>query len=225
MTEQFSHYMKNSNIILWNKSHIEHPFIVAMEKGNLDVDKFKYFMIQDYLFLIDYCKVISLAVTKATDLDSMNHFASLLNETLNSEMQLHRNFCDEIGISSKEIESAEAMPATSSYTNYLLSTASSDSIEEIVSSLLPCQWGYDDIGRNLENSKKANSVDFISKWIKGYTNTEYRYLTSWLINYVNKLSINTTSIIRQKMMDKFLHSIRYEYLFWDSAWHTKGWLD
>ena len=140
-------------------------------------------------------------------------------------MQLHRNFCDEIGISSKEIESAEAMPATSSYTNYLLSTASSDSIEEIVSSLLPCQWGYDDIGRNLENSKKANSVDFISKWIKGYTNTEYRYLTSWLINYVNKLSINTTSIVRQKMMDKFLHSIRYEYLFWDSAWHTKGWLD
>ena len=45
------------------------------------------------------------------------------------------------------------------------------------------------------------------------------------IKKLNKLSINTTSIVRQKMMDKFLHSIRYEYLFWDSAWHTKGWLD
>jgi thiaminase/transcriptional activator TenA len=182
-------------------------------------------MIQDYLFLIDYCKVISLAVTKSTDLNSMNHFSSLLNETLNSEMQLHRDFCLEIGISNNELESASAMPATLSYTNYLLSTAYNNSIEEIVASLLPCQWGYDEIGRNLENSTNAKDVLFINKWISGYTNSEYRDLTKWLINYVDQLSDNSSNTTKQKMMNKFLHSIRYEYLFWDSAWHLKGWFD
>ena len=174
MSEKFSDYMKKSNIEIWNKSHVDHPFIIAMRKGNLDIEKFKFFMIQDYLFLIDYCKVISLAVTKSTDLNSMNHFSSLLNETLNSEMQLHRDFCFEIGISNNELESASAMPATLSYTNYLLSTAYNNSIEEIVASLLPCQWGYDEIGRNLENSPNAKDVLFINKWISGYTNSEYR---------------------------------------------------
>ena len=225
MPEKFTDYMKNSHIELWNKSHVNHPFIISMREGNLDIEKFKYFMIQDYLFLIDYCKVISLAVTKATNLNSMNHFSSLLNETLNSEMQLHRDFCSEIGIPNKYLESASAMPATSSYTNYLLSTAYNNTIEEIAASLLPCQWGYDEIGRNLENSTNAKDVVFINKWISGYTNSEYRDLTKWLINYVNELSDNASNTTKKKMMDKFLHSIRYEYLFWDSAWNLEGWFD
>ena len=181
---------KKSNIEIWNKSHVDHPFIIAMRKGNLDIEKFKFFMIQDYLFLIDYCKVISLAVTKSTDLNSMNHFSSLLNETLNSEMQLHRDFCFEIGISNNELESASAMPATLSYTNYLLSTAYNNSIEEIVASLLPCQWGYDEIGRRLERKNQTLENSFHSRWIKAYNDVEYREITNWLINYVDSIQQN-----------------------------------
>ena len=187
-----------------------------MREGNLDIEKFKYFMIQDYLF-DRLLQGHFLAVTKATNLNSMNHFSSLLNETLNSEMQLHRDFCSEIGIPNKDLESASAMPATSSYTNYLLSTAYNNTIEEIVASLPPCQWGYDEIGRNLENSTNAKDVVFINKWIEGYTNSEYRDLTKRFINYINELSDNASNTTKKKMMDKFLCSIRYEYLFWDSA--------
>ena len=61
-----------------------------MGDGSLSLDRFSYFMRQDYLFLIDYCRVVSLACAKCPDLESMGWWARLLDETLNSEMALHQ---------------------------------------------------------------------------------------------------------------------------------------
>ena len=46
----------------------EKPFVKGIADGSLDHDKFKYYMIQDYLYLIDYTKVFSIGAAKSTDL-------------------------------------------------------------------------------------------------------------------------------------------------------------
>ena len=46
----------------------EHPFVKGIADGSLDKEKFKYYMIQDYLYLIDYTKVFALGAAKAKDL-------------------------------------------------------------------------------------------------------------------------------------------------------------
>ena len=106
-------------------------------------------MRQDYLFLIDYCRVVSLASAKCPDLESMGWWARLLDETLNSEMALHRSFCADFGIAEADLEATEPGPATVAYTTHLLRTAYEDTIGLIATALLPCQWGYDEIGQQL----------------------------------------------------------------------------
>ena len=49
----------------WRKAHEEHPFVVAMGDGTLSLEHFQHFMRQDYLFLIDYTRVLSIAVAKS----------------------------------------------------------------------------------------------------------------------------------------------------------------
>ena len=49
----FSNLLKNNNLSLWNKSHVDHPFIKGIQDGSLEFEKFKYYMIQDYKFLIE----------------------------------------------------------------------------------------------------------------------------------------------------------------------------
>ena len=90
----------------WRKNH-EHPFIVDMGKGTLDLDKFRFYMIQDYLYLIDYAKLFALGAVKASDLKTMGIFASLLDSTLNEEMSLHRTYAARFGISEAELEAAK----------------------------------------------------------------------------------------------------------------------
>ncbi len=120
------------------------------------MERFRYYMAQDYLFLIDYCRVIALAVAKSPDLESMRRWAALLDETLNSEMELHRSFCADFGISSEELEATAPSPETLAYTGHLMRVANEGSIAEIAVALLPCQWGYDEIGRVIASFPHLN---------------------------------------------------------------------
>ena len=61
----FSDKLKNNNLDLWNKTHVNHLFISGIREGTLEFDKFKHYMIQDYKFLIEYCRVISIAISKS----------------------------------------------------------------------------------------------------------------------------------------------------------------
>ncbi|HAL58508.1 MAG TPA: thiaminase II, partial [Sarcina sp.] len=59
---------------LWD-AYLEHPFVQGIADGTLDREKFRFYMIQDYLYLIEYAKVFALGVAKAKDLESMRLFA------------------------------------------------------------------------------------------------------------------------------------------------------
>ena len=87
-----------------------------------------------------------MASARASDLETMGWFARLLDETLNVEMELHRGYCAEFGITTVELETTVAAPTTLAYTSYLLQLAHQGSFPELVASLVPCQWGYWEIG-------------------------------------------------------------------------------
>ena len=67
-----------------------HPFIKGLENGSLDRDKFKYYIIQDYLYLLEYAKVFGIGIAKAKSLDTMRLFASYVHQLTDGEMDLHR---------------------------------------------------------------------------------------------------------------------------------------
>ena len=209
----------------WRKAHEEHPFIAAMGDGTLSLERFQHFMRQDYLFLIDYTRVLAIASAKSADLASMGHWAGLLDETLNSEMDLHRGFCAEFGITPEELERTEALPETVAYTDHLLRTAYGGDIQEIAAALLPCQWGYDEVGRKLERELTAPDGSFHARWVAGYAAPEYREMTAWLKEFVDRMGESVTGDQRSRMTQAFQASTRYEYLFWDAAWNLQGWAE
>ena len=92
---------------IWEAQHA-HPFVRGIGEGSLEVEKFRFWVRQDYLFLIDYARLLAMAVAKAPDLPTMRRFADLVQATLGVEMDLHRAYAAEFGISSKELE-AEMM--------------------------------------------------------------------------------------------------------------------
>lgn len=207
----------------WRKAHQDHPFVKAMGYGTLSLERFQYFMRQDYLFLVDYARVVGIASAKSPDLNSMGHWASLLNETLNAEMELHRGFCADFGITVEELEATDPMPATVAYIDHLLRSAYDGGIHEISASLLPCQWGYDEIGRQLARVLQAPEDSFHARWVAGYTAPEYQQLTTWLRGFVDELGKSATEAQLSRMLEVFRTSTRYEYLFWDAAWNLQQW--
>ncbi len=223
MALRFSEQLKLSCSSEWQRAHETHPFLTAMGDGSLSLERFSYFMRQDYLFLIDYCRVVSLACAKCPDLDSMGWWAKLLDETLNSEMELHRGFCADFGVPIDDLEATEPAPATSAYTSHLLRLAYEETIGVISAALLPCQWGYDEVGQMLGASMAAPADSFHARWIAGYNAPEYRELTAWLRRFVDRLGQSASGEEKERMRQAFHASTRYEYLFWDAAWRLELW--
>ena len=98
MMDNFSNFLRQENSALWNLANSEHPFVKGLGDGSLSLDKFQYYLKQDYIFLFDYCKVLAIAASKSDSESMMSKWVTLLDETLNSEMDLHRSFCKDFGI-------------------------------------------------------------------------------------------------------------------------------
>ena len=201
----------------WRRAHEEAPFVLAMGDGTLSLERFQFFMRQDYLYLIDFCRVLAVASAKSPDVESMGRWAKLLDETLNSEMALHRGFCADFGITEQDLEETTPAPATIAYARHLLDTAEECGIEEIAASILPCQWGYDEVGRGLAARSKAAPESFHARWIAGYNAPEYRQVTDWLRGFVDRLGAAATPETRERMAEVFRASLLHESAFWDAG--------
>lgn len=215
----FSEQMREAVRGEWDRAHVDHPTVRGIGDGTLSLERFRFYMAQDYLFLIDYCRVIALAVARSPDLESMGRWSALLDETLNSEMELHRGFCVDFGISPAELEATVPSEATLAYTSHLLRVANEGSIAEIAAALLPCQWGYDEIGRELA-SGAAPDGSLHRRWITGYGAPEYQAITAWMREFVDRLADGADHDLRDRMQELFAEGVRQEFGFWQAAWEA-----
>lgn len=206
---------------IWRQNH-NHPFVQGMEDGTLEKEKFRFYMIQDYLYLIDYAKLFAIGAMKATDLQTMGKFAALLDSTLNEEMSLHREYAKKFQISEKELEKAQPSPTTLAYTHYMLHVGQSGTLAELVAALLPCMWSYWEIGKELSEKPGANN-EFYREWIEMYSSEEFGELATWCINLFDSLTEDKSEAELEKLEEIFLNTTRFEYMFWDMAYNEAMW--
>lgn len=219
-TERLYHRVKP----VWEMNH-RHPFVRELGEGTLDQSKFRFYMIQDYLYLIDYAKLFALGVVKARDVATMSRFASLLDGILNTEMDLHRQYAKRFGITEKELEEAEPSPVTIAYTHYMLHVSQNGTLAELVASLLACMWLYHEIGCRLNEIPGARDHQFYGDWIKMYSGEEFGQLTQWCIQLMDQEGKGKPERELMHLEEIFLNTTRFEYMFWDMAYHQKMWPD
>jgi thiaminase/transcriptional activator TenA len=197
-----------------------HPFVQAIGRGDLDEERFKRFLVQDYLFLIDYARVLAFASAKAPDLETQTWFARLLDATMQTEMDLHRKTCAEWDIGADDLANAGALPTTVAYTSFLVRTAAAGDAGDIGAALLPCQWGYADIGVRLKEQGLPDD-DRYAAWIEAYADPGYVGLTDWLCGFVDALTPDERTFDRWRRI--FSTTLRYELAFWEMAWAGERW--
>lgn len=207
---------------IWQRT-LHHPFVRGIGDGTLEVDKFKFYIRQDYIFLIEYSRVLALATAKGFDLATMGKFAELLHATLHTEMALHRGYAEKFGISRVELEQAKPAPTAVGYTRHLLQVAALGSLGEIVASLFPCQWGYREIGAALAKQGEPPDQPLYGEWIRTYASPEFAALAQWIRALLDTMGERAGAPERARMEEYFLLSARYEHAFWEMSWRMEAW--
>ena len=194
-----------------------HPFVRGLGNGTLPEERFRYYMRQDYVFLVQYGRVLALAAARADDLSVASRFADLLNLTLNVEMDLHRQFAHKAGISTEALEATEAAPTTLAYSNHLRVAGETGDLATILAAILPCAHGYWEVAEELRAQDGWDGHPLYADWIRMYTSDEYAAMAQWAAELLDRLTTGIGPDREAALREVFLQSQRYEYLFWDMS--------
>ena len=221
MPERFTERLRQEAARIW-EAQSKHPFVLGIGDGTLSLERFKFWLRQDYLFLIEYARLLGLAAARSPDLDTMIRFATLLKETVETEMNLHRAYAAEFQINREELEREPIAPAARAYTDFLLRVAATGDFAELVAVLLPCMWGYSEIGLRLA-TQPAPSDKRYAKWIAMYSSPEFAEMAQWCRDLLDRLAAGLPERDLKKLRAAFLTSSRYEWQFWEAAWKIERW--
>jgi thiaminase (transcriptional activator TenA) len=221
MSERFTDRLRSVADPIWQAQH-HHPFVRGIGTGAVDMEQFKFWVRQDYLFLIEYGRLLALAAARAPDLETMRRFAELTQATLVTEMSLHRAYAGEFGISEKELESETKSPTTRAYTDFLLRTAAIGDYADLIPALLPCMWGFSELGLEMRR-RGLPEQPLCRKWVEMYASEEFADLASWCRDVLDGLADDLPEQDQERLTEVFLTSSRYELAFWDMASKLETW--
>ena len=201
---------------------LEHPFVRGITDGSLEIRRFERWIAQDYLYLTEYARVLAFAAARTDRLESMTWFARILHLTLDTEMELHRRYAARFDITPTRLSNERMWPTTRAYTDFLVRCASAGDMIDLVTALLPCEWGYVYLAERMGQSGLPAEQRY-ADWITQYTSPGFREAADWLKDELDRLSHGVNSEKRDKLLDLFLISSRYELAFWEMCWQGEKW--
>ncbi|MFO3689745.1 thiaminase II [Staphylococcus felis] len=207
---------------IWD-SYLDHPFVKGIGNGDLDQEKFKHWLKQDYIYLIEYARLFSIGAAKSTDLNMMTMFGNLVHGTLHTEMNLHRNYAAQFGITHDELEKTQPSSTTTAYTSYMLNLAQRGGIEHVIAAVLTCTWSYHYIGEALNQIEGARDHSFYGEWIQMYSSEEFATFKEDVMEIMNRVAEGKSESQLNELEEIVVYTSYYEYMFWDMAENLETW--
>ena len=207
---------------LWDKAQ-DHAFVHELAAGTLPRASFIHYLRQDYVYCVAFCRAASLAAAKARSVEEMQLFTGMVNAVLNHEMNVHREYCAEFGITAEQLEAEEAVPGCRAYLDFCVATAALEDSTALLCALVPCAVGYAEIGARLAGKTKDVTDHPYRRWIEMYNGTEYQQFAEWIKAQLDALGTRADAQRRDELEKLFNLGCRYEWMFWEMAYTQQAW--
>jgi thiaminase (transcriptional activator TenA) len=204
------------------RSYTEHPFTDAMANGSLAQAAFRHYLVQDYLFLIEFARAYALSVYKSPRLADMREAAAGVSAILDVEMNLHVKLCAGWGLSPDDLENASAAVETLAYTRYVLDTGMRGDLLALNVALAPCVIGYAEIATRLAGRPNAYAAtNPYRAWIAEYAGAPYQEVAAKALAQLERLAERYATPVREaELITIFKEATRLEADFWDMGWRA-----
>ncbi len=199
--------------------YVEHEFVRQVEAGTLPEAAFRAYLVQDYLFLIQFARAYALAVYKGRTLGDMRAAQAGLSAILDVEMDLHVRLCERRGLSAAELEAAPEHAATIAYTRFVLDCGASGDLLDLHVALAPCVVGYAEIAARLAARQRAPLEEHpYGEWIREYAGEPYRDVAAAARRHLDDLAARAMTERRfAELVVLFGKASRLEADFWQMA--------
>jgi thiaminase/transcriptional activator TenA len=220
VTRSFSESLRLEASDIWNGIFC-HPFLAELASGTLPLQKFRFYISQDFHYLEAFGRAVALALGRAPDSETVRLLAARVLTPI--ERPLHARLFELTGLDRTGVEGVQVAPTNRAYMDHLLATAALRSLGETVAALLPCPWTYDEIGRHLAERQEITHPIYAA-WAGFYTAGFLQESVRAWRELLDRAAAQAGPAERAAMREAFLLSSRYELRFWEMAHRQEAWL-
>jgi thiaminase (transcriptional activator TenA) len=221
MEKKFSVQLKKRSASIW-KAIENHPFLRELHAGTLPMERFTYFILQDYVYLLDFAQVLCYGGAKSPDLETLELFCRHAMGAVEVERIFHTSFGMSLGFSRRKLDNVSKGPVTKAYIDHLQTVARGGTLAEIVAAVLPCYWIYGEVGRRFYKNRPAKPKIY-REWIETYASEQFWQPVREQIRLVDRLGATASRAEKMRMGENFMLSSRYEFAFWQQAYRMELW--
>jgi thiaminase/transcriptional activator TenA len=206
----------------WER-YVAHPFVVALGEGTLPEPAFRHYLIQDYLFLIQFARAYALAGYKSTDLADLRAAAAAVSNIVDTEMPLHVGYCAGWGLTEAQMAAEPEDMETMAYTRFVLERGLAGDRLDLDTALIPCVVGYAEVAQRLLASPRTKLEGNPYKaWIEAYSSPEYRQVAATAIANLDRQAAARGGEARYaSLLSTFTAASRLEEAFWEMGWRKR----
>ncbi|TYC50365.1 thiaminase II [Rhodobacterales bacterium] len=196
-------------------AYTRHEFVLRLGGATLPQACFRHYLVQDYLFLIQFARAYALAVYKSPSMGDMRHALEGVKAILDVELELHLEMCRGWGMSREAIEAAREDTSTMAYTRFVLDAGMSGDLLDLQTALAPCILGYAEIGATLKSQATDLSDNPYRRWIEEYAGKEYQEVACGFEDWFNRTATDYLTEARYpRLLSTFERACRLESDFW-----------
>ena len=172
----------------------KHPMVVELCAGTLPEEKWAYYLCQDYQYLRDFKQALGLALVQVETPREIFEWIERIAGLADLESKRHLTWARRLGLSEEDLLAAEPDPMALVYRQHML-LAAHRSLGELFSALVPCPATYMEIAER----------------------------RPWWGRTLDRLAEDASPRELARMRTNFIRSCKYEWIFWDMAYHMRGW--
>ncbi len=111
--------LRNQSDDVWRKI-INHPFVTELFSGSLPLEKFRFYITQDYNYLITLTRCQALIASKFENPTVMRRVLELALADVTTELENYNKLLNALGLSISDVIKVRPSPTNTAYMNFLL---------------------------------------------------------------------------------------------------------
>jgi len=205
------------------KAQFEHPFVKGLGDGTLPLDKFRYYMIQDSLYIVEYARAMAWVAPLLPNVKNILAMLDAAKQSFQIEAMLKEQYFKQFGITMEGALKTELAPTCKAYVDHLFRFTRSGTLAEGMAAILPCGWVYIEIGKKFTSGKEITDDHPYKDWLATYAVPEFRDMVNWWFEILDDAVKGYPETELNHIQDIFTKSCLYEWMFWDIGWNKQTW--
>lgn len=202
--------------------YTRHAFVEDLGAGTLPLACFRHYLVQDYLFLIQFARAYALGVYKSHSVSDMRQSLEGVKAILDVELDLHLELCGSWGMDRASIEAAPEDTPTMAYTRFVLDAGMAGDLLDLQAALAPCVIGYAEIGARLAATGCDSDANPYQRWIREYAGKAYQDLAGDFARWMDDTGAQVLTESRYpRVLSLFEKACRLESDFWQMGLNAK----